>query len=403
MENNKHHQNVNRESHVDDDDITSAINEVELEEKHLENSQQIQTDIANASIMLSYILDKGLDIDKKHIEAVIDSKNKFRKNKWSTDAEICFYLTYKELTKIIQPVTVDSLASARPTGIDNVGPIGRFFGRKGKGALSARSTTWYMVVTGVFMFLLLGVHIYFFLGSTRLNNIDECGSEIERLSSRMRDLNIMTQKDPDNLSFSSEFEEVAMKLGEFDDRLESNVDLLGPWVQNLRRFTFNTTIRTDTIAKDDIRYGKANTAIIQEARSYRLILGTYLLPLLYGIIGGFTFVLRELTSEIKKLTFYTGSNIKYILRILLGAIAGLAIGLFWGDIQNAQQLGALSPMLIAFIAGYCVEYLLQFIDRTTKNFFSKNEERQEKHPEPAKVQKCGCHGEADKEEASGKK
>ncbi len=394
MENIKHHQNTAPEPKVDDDDITSAIDQVRHEENSLDSSHQIQTDLANASIMLSYILDKGLDIDKKHIEAVIDSKNRYKRQKWTTDTEIEFYLTYKELTKIIQPVTVDSLASARPTGIENVGPIGRFFGRKGKGALSARSTTWYMLVTGVFIFLLLGVHIYFFLGSTRLNNIDECSAEIETLSSRMRDLNILSQKDPENLSFSSELDEVSMKLGEYDDRLESNVDLLGPWVQNLRRFTFNTTIRTDTIAKDDIKFGKANTAIIQEARSYRLILGTYLLPLLYGIIGGFTFVLRELTSEIKKLTFYTGSNIKYILRILLGAIAGLAIGLFWGDIQNAQQLGALSPMLIAFIAGYCVEYLLQFIDNTTKNFFSKNEDKRGRDKEEPRHQSCNCHSDS---------
>jgi len=395
MEDNKHHHGSKPETTVADDDMTSAINEVKKEETYLENTLQIKTDIANASIMLSYILDKGLDIDKKLIECVVDSKNKFKQQKWTTEAEIEFYLTYKELTKIIQPVTVDSLASSRPSGVEKVGPLGRLFGRKTRGALTARSSTWYMMITGLVMFLLLGVHIYFFLGSTRLDNINECNDQIDKLQSRMYELQILTQKDPDNQSFNSEFEDVVSKLEEYNDRAQSNVDLLGPWVQNLRSFTFNTTIRTDTIAKNDIKFGKANTAIIQEARSYRLILGTYLLPLLYGIIGGFTFVLRELTSEIKTLTFSTGSNIKYILRILLGAIAGLAIGLFWGDIQNTQQLGALSPMLIAFIAGYCVEYLLQFIDRTTKNFFSKSDEKKE--AEPAKA-KCCCHNEDGKKQ-----
>lgn len=388
MEDNKHHQNHNaiKDQSCYDDDITSAVNEVAKEEQYLLDTEQISNDISNASKMLSYILDGGLDIDKNHIDVVVDSKDKFKRKNWSKDTEIKFYLTYKELTKLIKPVTVDSLAASRPSGNEKVGPVRRFFGWYSQ---SQWSTARFMVATMIFMFALLGVHIYFFLGSTRLDNISECMDESDKLLSRMKDLSILTQKDPENLSFSSEYEECNMKLNEYDNKLQSNVDLLGPWVQKLRSITFNTTIETDTIAKTDINYNRANTAIIQEAKSYRLILGTYVLPLLYGIIGSLTFVIRELTSEIKKLTFSSGSNTKYILRTLLGAISGLAIGLFWGDIQNAQQLGALSPMFLAFIAGYCVEYLLQFVEKSTENFFHKNDGSQQRtEPEKDNHNKC---------------
>ena len=86
------------------------------------------------------------------------------------------------------------------------------------------------------------------------------------------------------------------------------------------------------------------------------------------------------------MTFSDGSNVKYLLRILLGAIAGLSVGLFWGDIEHAQQLGlsSLSPMFLAFLGGYCVEYLLQFIEKVANMFFKKYEPGAEKSPENKK-------------------
>lgn len=365
----------------DDDDLITAMNQVQKEESYIENTDQVRIDLDNANTMLSYIVDRGLELDPKHLEVIVESKDRYRSKKWTKETEIKFYMTYMELTKIIKPVTVDSLASSRPTNLQKVGRIGQFFGRKTKGSLSKRSTTGYTICTVVCMFLLLGVQIYFYLGSTRLDSIAESEEESSKAFKRMCELGVILQNNND-MGYTSEFEDCQSMLEEYDHRKLANIELLEPWVQNLRRLSFNTTLFTDTIAKSDVRITQAHTAIIQEAKSYRLILGVYILPLLYGIIGGFTFVLRELTSEIKDLTFSTGSNIKYILRILLGAIAGLAIGLFWGDIQNVQQFGitSLSPMLLAFLGGYCVEYLLQFLERIATSFFKKNVEYYESKP-----------------------
>lgn len=381
MEDNKTHHENPEATTGNDEDLTSAVNTVQDEEKYIEDTEQIKKDLTNATTMLSYIVDQGLDIDPKHIESIVESKDLYKRKKWSKSAEISFYITYRELTRIIKPVTVDSLTSSRPP-IDKVGRIGRFFGRKYKYSFAKKSTSWYMASTILCMILLLGIQIYFYLGSTRLDSIKECQEESQKIWNRMTELNVILESNPDNTQYAAEFEDCTSRLVESDTKISANIDLLEPWVQNLRRVSFNTTVETDTIAKQDIKYSKARTAILQEANSYRLILGIYVLPLLYGIIGGFTFVLRELTSEIKSLTFSTGSNIKYILRILLGAIAGLAIGLFWGDLQNAQKFGitSLSPMLLAFLGGYCVEYLLQFLERISSSFFNKNAEYYAKKP-----------------------
>ena len=51
----------------------------------------------------------------------------------------------------------------------------------------------------------------------------------------------------------------------------------------------------------------------------------YLLPLLYGLLGAFTFGLRSLSIETQRLTYSRASNTKYRLRIYMGALDGLVV------------------------------------------------------------------------------
>ena len=54
-----------------------------------------------------------------------------------------------------------------------------------------------------------------------------------------------------------------------------------------------------------------NIVIIQKANSLLTILNQYILPLLYGLFGGFAFVLRSINTETKNMTFTSSSNIKF--------------------------------------------------------------------------------------------
>lgn len=371
-----------------DDDITKAFIEANKDDEYANANDQIRADVNNASSMLSFIVNRGIDIDQDLIESVVNAKNQLAHNKWTQHTEIEFYMTYKELTKLIRPVTVNSLISS---AVDNKPSfLGKLFGKQSRDSLAKRSVTSYTICTAISVILLLSVQIYFYLGSTRINNINNTYTEQDKIMERQKELSVILQNAPDNLTYSSEMDDLGSRYNELDNIRQSNIDLLSPWTQYIRRLTFNTTIRTDTMPKNDKMYIKANTAIIQEAKGYVLILGIYVLPLLYGVIGGFTFVLRELTSDIKNLTFSQESNIKYVLRIVLGAIAGLSVGLFWGDIENVQTFGlsSLSPILLAFLGGYCVEYLLQFIEKIVMLFFNKfstEKKTEEAKEEPAKL------------------
>ncbi len=107
-----------------------------------------------------------------------------------------------------------------------------------------------------------------------------------------------------------------------------------------------------------------NMYVIQQSKSLIIIFNQYILPLLYGLLGGFAFVLRSLAEESRNMTYTATSRIKYGLRIHLGALAGLVIGFLWGDFQGKSfgVVESLSPLAVAFLAGYSVDFLFRMLD-----------------------------------------
>ncbi|NJN79025.1 MAG: hypothetical protein HC797_00295, partial [Anaerolineales bacterium] len=95
-----------------------------------------------------------------------------------------------------------------------------------------------------------------------------------------------------------------------------------------------------------------------------VVLQSYLLPLLYGILGAATSVLRTLSGQIEKVTFSESAGIQHVLRISLGALAGIMVGWFsflWSS-ETTTFLGSVSPLAIAFLVGYNIELFFSLMD-----------------------------------------
>ena len=328
------------------------------------------TKVYNAQMIISFMLDNGIDVDEQALRNVAEARETVNTSKWN-DVECKFLTTYSELVKRIYPVSIDMLSN--PSKIDKVELSGTILGKGNRDRRKKNFAIIYSLITGFFVMLLLGVQVFYFLGSTRLNNITNTQSELEQTVVRQRELQILTTSAPENLTYALELEDNLTKTDELNNTLQSNILLLEPWTKKISAITFNTRLNKD-IDTENKENMKINIEVIQEAKGYALILGIYILPLLYGLIGGLTYVLREMRSDVRKYTLDKESTIKYILRIILGAVAGLSVGLFWSDIENAQSVGftsiSLSPMLLAFIAGYCVEHVLGFIDKVIQNVFA---------------------------------
>lgn len=105
-------------------------------------------------------------------------------------------------------------------------------------------------------------------------------------------------------------------------------------------------------------------------------LSGYILPLLYGALGAFAFILRKLSDPVGKLTYAYDTRVSYTLRVHIGALGGLAVGWFINGNSPITGLGgsaasglvALSPLALAFVAGYASDLLFTALDKVVAAF-----------------------------------
>ena len=98
------------------------------------------------------------------------------------------------------------------------------------------------------------------------------------------------------------------------------------------------------------------------------VLQGYLLPLLYGVLGAATFVLRTLSKQIETVTYSEEAGIQHLSRISLGALAGIMVGWFSFLINTSTFLGSVSPLAIAFLVGYNIELFFSLMDIAINRF-----------------------------------
>ena len=103
------------------------------------------------------------------------------------------------------------------------------------------------------------------------------------------------------------------------------------------------------------------------SKSTLAILSQYVLPLLYGLLGALAYILRTLSKEIQDVTFTRGSEIRYSLRWPLGMLGGVTVGLFF-DPADLSGFAVITPLGLAFLAGYGVELLFTGLDRFVSAF-----------------------------------
>jgi uncharacterized membrane protein len=88
------------------------------------------------------------------------------------------------------------------------------------------------------------------------------------------------------------------------------------------------------------------------------IFGSYILPVLFGLVGAIAYAVRNISDQIRSTTFSDSSPIRHFMRITLGALMGAVIGLFSGSTSPLT----LPPLALSFLAGYGVEGVFNMFD-----------------------------------------
>ena len=90
----------------------------------------------------------------------------------------------------------------------------------------------------------------------------------------------------------------------------------------------------------------------------------FVLPMLLGLLGAFTYVYRNIDGKIRDATLSSGDGAHATLRMLLGMMLGGLLGVIWTNGQPIALEGVtLSLAALAFFVGYGVELVFQMLDR----------------------------------------
>jgi hypothetical protein len=93
----------------------------------------------------------------------------------------------------------------------------------------------------------------------------------------------------------------------------------------------------------------------------------FVLPVLYAWLGACAAILRKIKSETETSTFHPEySKVANRSHITCAVIVGIAIGLFSDLVQGGKNI---SPLAVAFIAGYASDKFFYFVDRLVDAIF----------------------------------
>jgi hypothetical protein len=107
----------------------------------------------------------------------------------------------------------------------------------------------------------------------------------------------------------------------------------------------------------------------KRAHEVRIILGnlaSYIIPLAMGLLGALAFILQTFTSQLKEYSYEPIAVSGSVVRLCLGAIAGVFGGLA-GPGSDAVLKG-LPPLFIPFVFGYGIEILFSILNRIIQTF-----------------------------------
>jgi hypothetical protein len=126
----------------------------------------------------------------------------------------------------------------------------------------------------------------------------------------------------------------------------------------------------------------------QWATATMTVLGNYIMPILYGLLGSIAYVLRRYYDRFAANLLSPRDLRSNSIRLALGMVIGGSIGLVYSSSSAAQTTGilgaaaTLSTSAIAFLAGYGVEAVFKGLDAIITQVFHVNGTGKPAQPKP---------------------
>lgn len=328
----------------------------------------LAADLEGALLLLSYAAQSGMEVDADTARIVARSKDRHARNELVGDELADFYLALQKLSAAAAPVSVAGLRAAT-TGA----PPGTGFSvfRRGASTDSRRAIGHFWGLTIISLLLLIFVQIYWVIGSTALSSLNQSHDRRHKAQAELAAERARLPKGATPES-SEEWKRWYAEVGRERNRAEAYLAIIDMW----NRFVplglppEEPAPAADGGAMPDAGDMGRRTDIMLARTPFILTsLQVYVLPLLYGLLGAFTYVLRTLSRDVRAFSYTPDSEVRYQIRLVLGMLSGLAVT--WFIEPGSGTVQALSPLALAFAAGYSVDILFAGMDRFVAAFSAK--------------------------------
>ena len=350
--------------------------------------------LEEAGLLLRYAAQNAKDLDPDLSLAIAEARNAAQNEAWSPQISQRFWTAFSRLCGLVQSVTVDSLAAAARGA-----PTSGWLPWRDAETISIaeRSSARYLRALLVLLATIVPLQLYVWTSTNLSRKIDDylaaTKSKVVQLTeeyNRLKDRPSAAGGRPSTVASGFDDKGEAFKtlayavhidlerighlvkvlqvvtLGRRDDgspdkSSDKSSDKSYEYWQTASAYWgdyFDPAIRRFEWTQED------NNRMQQRGNLIVGVIGSFVLPVLFGTIGAVAFIIRSTSDQIRDSTFSTSSPIRNVMRVALGALAGVVVGLF-GDLSTQLSL---SPLAIAFLAGYGVEAVFSMFEGLAQKF-----------------------------------
>jgi cell division protein FtsB len=398
---------------------------------------RLSNSLKNAETLLEHAAKFGRDIPEHAIPAIIDLRDQLKAGTVPKNTEETFWKQYTLLSRAMLPATVEGIEETRSDANGFLSYAIECVKRPFQGQTNSKkkppaayvSAFWYMVVAIVLLMAVVFIQISATYGTALVQDATELNAKLkattrtlERQQSQRETLTPQLNQAKDNSEekanlgvqlkvLNSEIETWQNNQISIQEAEEATMSLLRIFNSPLDQWLGQTIAdsqkkgdeqkaaddqrKADNKPRDDDPY-----RAIERARLTLLAINGFILPFFIGALGAAAFVLRSLAKDIRDDSFSPESQIQYRLRLALGPLAGVAIGLLvvpeavslapllvdpssLAGTSAAGQTAAgaaaaassntaprfpIGPLALPFLVGYSVDFFFSIADRVLESF-----------------------------------
>jgi len=363
--------------------------------------KNLQQCMADARYLIAFTVSEGRKLEPGLIDKLVQAISGLDKDKETLDAakETAFWAAYHQLTTALSPITAESARESAEMNIAN------------------KATGWHTYIAFAAFIALAGLQAMWVTGTNLYADLEKADALVDAQSKAIVDiharqvrLNLQGAPIADQHAVDSENRVASDAYSELVRNREPLVELIEGWYgwMSLQRWPISEAAnvlelqKTLKQAEEDHAKAEATAMTPQESREaaimeahvndltgklkaaqvrkaieikqrVKLILDDmqrYLFPILLGLLGALTYILRSVSVAVGNFTYTRNDRRLSSVRIYLGTMAGLLGGMLIPP-GTEGVLKNLSPLALSFLLGYAVEILFTFMDRLVAAFSSE--------------------------------